>query len=459
MAVNTNITIPQSPFLDPTTNRPAREWLVWLQYPSVVSINLANALPVTSGGTGSTAIPANGQTLIGNGSVYVTANITPDTGIGITNGPGTITIKNTGVTSFNSGTTGLTPTGKATGDITLAGTLQVGNGGTGISAVPTGNLVFGSTSSKLAYDTDLYWSSTSKNLQVVTINPNSTRSFSAISATAGLSMGVDSANNGFVYSLTSEVFYTGGTESMRIDPLGNVGINWTSPDRVARLTVNGKIAGLGYMATNQANFYAIGNIAANSTKAGYTFFTQFGSGTDYSPYRSADIISGFNGGTWGTEFLSLNVGYGGSDNSANNVTTEKLRINANGAVSFGSSGTNYGVSGQLLMSGGNASPIWQQSLYFDTSTTTLQNVTTSSGTYQSFVVVNPGALTAMGVDAFNNSFLTAQNDLYIGTSGTAKLRITSGGAFYWNGTIGASGTFVATGKTVTVTYGIITSIV
>lgn len=33
----TNIRFPQSQFLDPTTNRPAREWIVWLQNPNLIS--------------------------------------------------------------------------------------------------------------------------------------------------------------------------------------------------------------------------------------------------------------------------------------------------------------------------------------------------------------------------------------------------------------------------------------
>lgn len=35
--VYTNIKFPQSEFLDPLTGRPAREWIVWLQNPNVVS--------------------------------------------------------------------------------------------------------------------------------------------------------------------------------------------------------------------------------------------------------------------------------------------------------------------------------------------------------------------------------------------------------------------------------------
>ena len=48
-ASSTNIRFPQSPFLDPTTGRPAREWIVWLQNPDVVSATFAYI--IVSGGT------------------------------------------------------------------------------------------------------------------------------------------------------------------------------------------------------------------------------------------------------------------------------------------------------------------------------------------------------------------------------------------------------------------------
>jgi len=162
MAVNTNINFPQSPFLDALTGRPAREWMVWLQYPQVVSINLANALGPSSGGTGTSAIPKNGQTLIGNGTTYTVAYLTPDLGIGITNGSGSITIKNTGVLSniagtgisvssatgnvtvantgvlsWSAGTTGLLPSTATNGAVTLSGLLNIATGGTNSTATPT----------------------------------------------------------------------------------------------------------------------------------------------------------------------------------------------------------------------------------------------------------------------------------------------------------------------------------
>ena len=74
---------PQSPFLDPITKRPAREWLIWLQNPNVSTITV---------------------------------------GVGLVN-------------SVNGGATGLTPTAAASGAVTLGGTVNVASGGTGANTL------------------------------------------------------------------------------------------------------------------------------------------------------------------------------------------------------------------------------------------------------------------------------------------------------------------------------------
>ena len=53
-------------------------------------------------------------------------------------------------------------------------------------------------------------------------------------------------------------------------------------------------------------------------------------------------------------FLTFNVSNTGSALNA----LERLRITATGAISVGPSGTNYGTSGQVLTSQGNALPTW-----------------------------------------------------------------------------------------------------
>jgi len=79
----TYLRYPQSPFLDPVTGRPAREWLIWLQNPNVQTITV---------------------------------------GVGLVN-------------TVSGGTTGLTPATATPGAITLGGTLNVASGGTGANTL------------------------------------------------------------------------------------------------------------------------------------------------------------------------------------------------------------------------------------------------------------------------------------------------------------------------------------
>ena len=147
---NSNIRVPYSPFLDPITGRPSQEWLLWLMQPEFISVNLGSALPVSSGGTGLTTLPTNGQLLIGNGTGYTLNTLGTGAGISVTNGPGTISVANTGVLSFSAGTTGLTPATATTGAVTLAGTLIPANGGTGLTSYTIGDLLYASGTATLA---------------------------------------------------------------------------------------------------------------------------------------------------------------------------------------------------------------------------------------------------------------------------------------------------------------------
>ena len=79
----TYLRYPQSPFLDPVTKRPAREWLIWLQNPNVSTLTVGTGL----------------------------------------------------VNTISGGTTGLTPAAAASGAITLGGTLATASGGTGANTL------------------------------------------------------------------------------------------------------------------------------------------------------------------------------------------------------------------------------------------------------------------------------------------------------------------------------------
>lgn len=60
----------------------------------------SGTLPVAAGGTGATNIPTNGQLLIGNGIDYTVATLSAGTGISVTNASGSVTIANTGLSTY-----------------------------------------------------------------------------------------------------------------------------------------------------------------------------------------------------------------------------------------------------------------------------------------------------------------------------------------------------------------------
>ena len=68
----------------------------------------------------------------------------------------------------------------------------------------------------------------------------------------------------------------------------------------------------------------------------FSFYGTHGVGNIYTPYRSADIWSGFDNGIWGTEYIAWGVGVGESGaNDAGARTTERMRLTRNGLVCTG----------------------------------------------------------------------------------------------------------------------------
>lgn len=70
-------------------------------------------------------------------------------------------------------------------------------------------------------------------------------------------------------------------------------------------------------------------------RSAVSFFSTFQNTPDNGPRRTSDIVAGFNGGAWGNEYLSFNVGYNGSANDGALPTLEKMRITGAGKVGIG----------------------------------------------------------------------------------------------------------------------------
>jgi hypothetical protein len=142
----TQVPAPRVPLVDSSSGLVSTEWFRFFNgLYAVVGAN-QNVIQPANGGTGLSATPTNGQLLIGNAAGYTLNTLTPGAGISITNGAGTITLANAGVSSWSGGTTGLTPATPATGAVTLSGLLNVFSGGTGQSSYTNGQLLIGNTS-------------------------------------------------------------------------------------------------------------------------------------------------------------------------------------------------------------------------------------------------------------------------------------------------------------------------
>lgn len=126
---------------------------VVLSYSDLGTVGIAN------GGTGQTTASAafnalspvttTGDLIIGNGANSATRLPIGANGYVLTSNGTTASwaASTGGVTSFSAGTTGLTPSTGTTGSITLAGTLNVANGGTGATSLTANNVILGNGTS------------------------------------------------------------------------------------------------------------------------------------------------------------------------------------------------------------------------------------------------------------------------------------------------------------------------
>jgi hypothetical protein len=119
--------------------------------------SITGTLPIANGGTGQTTASAAfnalspvttaGDLILGNGANSSTRLPIGTNGYVLTSDGTTASWQAStgGVTSFSAGTTGFTPSTGTTGAITLAGTLNVANGGTGQTTYTDGQLLIGNS--------------------------------------------------------------------------------------------------------------------------------------------------------------------------------------------------------------------------------------------------------------------------------------------------------------------------
>lgn len=136
-------------------------------------VTLAGTLNTTSGGTGLTSYTA------GDLPYYATGTALSKLGIGTAgqiltstgSAPQWSTLSGVAVTTISFGTTGLTPSSATSGAVTVAGTLVVGNGGTGLTSLTAGRIPYGAGTSAFGNSANLFFDSTNTRLGVGTASP------------------------------------------------------------------------------------------------------------------------------------------------------------------------------------------------------------------------------------------------------------------------------------------------
>jgi hypothetical protein len=318
----------------------------WGALPLGNSNAVTGILGAAHGGTGiDTSAAANGALLIGNGTGLSLSTLTAGAGIGIANGSGTITVSNTGVTSFTAGTTGFTPSTSTTGAVTLAGTLNVANGGTGATSFTangvlygngaspaaataagvTGEILVGNTGAAPTWSTLTGVAVTSFKTDIAGLTPTlATTGDITLSGTIGIANGgtgqttAVTAFNALAPTTTlGDLIYNNGTSNVRL-PIGTAGQLLT--------VVTGEPTWVNAPATGVTSFSA-GTTGFTPNTATTGAVTLAGSlnivngGTGLSSLGSANQIFGMNAAGTAAEYKTLTAGTGISVTNGVGVVT------------------------------------------------------------------------------------------------------------------------------------------
>jgi hypothetical protein len=312
------------------------------------------------------------------------------------NGSGTVLSISSGVTSFQTSLSGLTPNTATTGAITLAGTLGAGSGGTGLTTYAVGDINYASattpTISKLtigtanqimnvnAGATAPQWTGLSSLIDTVfTASAQGTLLYRGASSWVALGVGTSGQFLTSGGAAANVSWTTGASSGVSSISFGSTGLTPNTATTGA-VSVAGTL-GAGFGGTGLATYTAGDTIYASAA----TTFTKVAIGT---AYQISAVNSGGTAPSW--QGLSSLI-----DNGLTAATQGQILYrNASTWVAL-SPGTN----GQVLTTGGAAAnPSWATAAAGTTGFTAALNVTAPNATN------NVSSLTASG--GTTNQFAT-----------------------------------------------------
>ena len=299
--------------------------------------------------------------------------------------------------------------------------------------------------------------------------------YRVIHGTSGLYFTAPNAGNllfGITQNSDVDIFNTSGSIMFRADgSTSNIGIGTTSPGYTLDVQNNNNIVANFQSTTNKGAISVrdddtVAYISAENGRIGFgtaaqlstsnltmlTSNNNIGIGT-ISPSAKLNVVgTGTQLGTTGYYYNAFfkdttNSGvYLGGNNTNDGVGFlagvnqlafltwsgsnwgEKMRITGAGGISFGSTGTAYGTSGQILKSNGNASPTWIDGSAIpgvpggSGAVNYIPKWTPDGDTLGNSAMFQSGNNISLGITT-PNARLSVVSDISIGTSGTDVLRL------------------------------------
>ena len=403
------------------------------------AITVAGTLITSNGGTGLSSYTAGDLPYYASGTALSKLAIGTNGKILSSSGsaPQWVDLSTLGVNTFSAGTTGLTPSSATSGAITLAGTLNVTNGGTGLTAVTAGYIPYGNSSNALSTSSNLQFNGSQLAIggtfntgkQFTVTSPSSTAQSSQFAAATGTYNSAINITNSYIFTLGIEGS-AGGQLATGTSAYASV-INSTSQplqlatnnNLRATLDVTGNL-GLGVTPSSWSGFRALQIGSTTSLWSGIT------AGTNTSSFYTNNGY--FNGSNriylttgYASEYImgaGSHYWYSAPSNTAGNI----ISFNQTGIITQDS---NFGIGGvtpsnaqQRIASSYGATPIFQNEFILTLGSPNL-------GTYKGYILLARAYAGSVGQTAswVNGTFVIKRGgpgsgnrtDVYTVSSNTA----------------------------------------
>jgi hypothetical protein len=326
----------------------------------------------------------------------------------------------TGVTTFSAGTTGFTPSSATSGAVTLAGTLNVANGGTGVTTSSGANsVVLRDANNNITANAYFNgFTSVAASGSTITLTVASTPVYSV------------TGSGGQVIQLPNATTLSNGTI-----------FSFNNNQSSGAITVNNNSGTL--VVSVPSGAYVTVVLLSNATAAGsWDRHDQTPANTSWST-NTLDYPGSITSATWNGVAIAINRG------GTNGTATPTA-----GAVAYGT-GTAYaftaaGTAGQVLTSNGSSAPSWST---ITSGITITDDTTTNATRYLTFTSATTGSITGANVASTKLAFNPSTGILSV--TGIASPAITNQLAT----TIRETATVSATAATGTINYDTLTQVV